>query len=1263
MKTPGLLTLKVVSSLVSGAIRVFLCSAWELHAAPPNLSLPSAVQDRDVGFTQLRPEDTGIYFTNHISLEAVAKNRLVEDGSGVAIGDVDGDGLADVYLCHLEEGNRLYRNLGNLHFRDITSTSGVACPGQASTGAVFADVDGDGDLDLLVNGLRAGTRLFLNDGLGHFTEKMDAGLQRTSGARSLALADIDGDGDLDLYVTHYRPTTSRDEPQRVRLSRRGAGFEVPVNLRERFVAEANDHGGAVLLELGEPDALYRNLGGGKFEEIAWTAGNFFDDHGKTLREPPRDWGLSAMFRDLNGDGAPELYVCNDFHSPDRLWLNLGNGQFRAAPATALRKFSWASMAVDFADLNRDGLDDFFVAEMLGVSRIRRQTQRDNLEADGLRGVGWGWADGEITQASAVMRNTLLLNLDGGHFAEIAHFSGVQASDWTWGAIFLDVDLDGYEDLLIANGHARDHLNSDIQTRLARAGPPKDAVARAALFRQIPPLPVMKRAFRNRGDLTFEDRSTAWGFDWIGISTGMALGDLDNDGDLDVVLNNMDSGALILRNDSRAPRIAVRVQGRAPNTGGIGARIRVLADGLPPQTQQIICGGRYLSADDPVRTFASGQTTNPIVVEVTWRNGQKSAITQTNRQGNSLLIVTETTAVDSRTTPTPLAMDPQRSWFEAFRSTLAAPLFQDVSERVQLAHVHPPYNDLARQPLLPRKLSHNGPGLSWIDLNGDGHDDLVLPHGRGAIPQSRLGDGTGKFIAASSNELSPPADSDRTTVLGWLTGPQKGMIVTGEAGGDFETNVAAGLVIHSFLGAEMNTVARFKVGSNLGPVAAADIDADGDLDLFVGGQAEPGRYPRASPSLVFNQTDGRFTNALEATARLSQVGLVNGAIWSDLNGDGWPELILACEWGPIRIFRNELGHLVEASVVLTQANRDSRSPQFHRLSELTGWWNGVTVGDFNGDGRLDILATNWGRNSKYQEFIADGLRLYHGDLNGNKTWELIEAYWDPEMKQEVPWRDFRTMSLSFPLLLERFPTYATYASASVRNIFGSALDRAELLRANTLDSIVLLNFGDHFEVRSLPLLAQLAPAFGPVVADFDGDGIDDIFLSQNSFATDRETGRLDSGRGLLLHGDGRGDFTAISSMASGLELAGEQRGAAVADFDEDGRPDLAIAQFAGSVKLFRNHGGNPGRRIRLIGPAGNRSGIGAQIRLGAPGHYGPVRELHAGSGYWSQDSAVLIMATSVEPTHLWIRWPGGRTTETPLPPGVREYSVDSMGRLQ
>ncbi|HEV8542080.1 MAG TPA: CRTAC1 family protein, partial [Verrucomicrobiae bacterium] len=574
--------------------------------------------DGKTGFALLPGQSTGISFTNHLSDFFAAKNRILENGSGVALGDVDGDGWCDIYFCRLEGPNVLYRNLGNWRFEDITQSAGVACDGQFSTGALLADVDGNGTLDLLVNSIGGGTRLFLNDGKAHFTEVMDSGLARQFGSTSMAMADIDGDGDLELYVANYRTTTFKDAPPGIvpPQTRRVDG-KIVVTPEDRFAGVLTKGGAIRLREVGEPDILYVNKGQGHFGAISWLSGAFVDDEGNKLSGLPRDWGLSAMFRDINGDGTPDIYVCNDFfYSPDRVWLNEGGRRFRAAPRLALRDMSMSSMSVDFADINRDGFDDIFVADMLSRDHLARHRQRANTML--MREAPLPITDSEFRPE--VIRNTLFLNRGDGTYAEIAQFAGLQASEWSWSAIFMDVDLDGYEDLLITNGNDRDVLDADTIKETAVAG--KSAEQHLKDLQKFPRLETANLAFRNRGDLTFEEKGASWGFNTPGVSHGMALADLDNDGDLDVVVNNLNSGAGIYRNETPAARVAIRLKGVAPNTRGIGAKIKV-SGGPVTQSQEMIAGGRYLSCDDSVRVFAGGSATNNLKIEVTWRSGRRS----------------------------------------------------------------------------------------------------------------------------------------------------------------------------------------------------------------------------------------------------------------------------------------------------------------------------------------------------------------------------------------------------------------------------------------------------------------------------------------------------------------------------------------------------------------------------------------------------------------------------------------------------------------
>ena len=1166
------------------------------------------------GFTRMTPAQTGLDFVNHLQEEQFLANRHYVNGSGVAVGDVDGDSLPDLYFARLDGPNALYRNLGGWRFEEITAQAGVAAPDRFSTGAVLADLDGDADLDLLVTAMGGPNAAFLNDGAGRFTEVTEAaGLASDLGSTTMALADVDSDGDLDLYVGNYKKHTVKDlVPPAARAFERvvaqdGDTFTIIPEMQAHYRLQQQGNR-LVRFEYGEPDRFYLNDGAGHFTLVPFTEGAFRDEDGNGLTEVPNDWALTVRFQDLNGDNLPDLFVCNDFESPDYLWLGDGEGGFQQAPRLALRKTSQSTMAIGVSDVDADGHSDVFLADMLSPVYGRRQAQVQ-MEPPVPSGIG------DIDNRPQEMQNALLLSRGDGTFVEVARRAGVAASEWTWSSVFVDVDLDGYEDLLLTNGHAYDAMDADTQMRASSTAAGQ---AWQRLLLMFPKLDLHNLAFRNRGDRTFEPMPEGWGIgDEADVSHGIALADLDQDGDLDAVVNRLNRSASLFRNEATAPRLAVRLRGEAPNTQGIGARIRVQGGDLPLQTKEAIVGGHYLSSSEALYSFAARTAGEPMRIEVRWRSGRRSVIE--GAKANRIYEIEEAGAVDQETAS----------------ETAPQPYFEEVNPG--WAHTEVAYNDFGRQPLLPRRLSQRGPAVAWADLDADGDEDMLLGDGRGGRLHYLRNEGEAFREVGGFNEAAS-GDQAGVVVMPRATG---GMLVFVGLSNYERTPQTAGdssyvLVYSVSPNGQARVRDRLVFGpETIGPLALADLDGDGDLDLFAGGHFVPGRYPLAASSRIYRNDDERFVLDEALSAPFKSLGLVSGVTLGDLDGDGDADVVLATEWGPVWVFTQE------------GQGRFADRTEAYGLAAHVGWWNGVSLGDFDADGLLDIVATNWGWNTKYgqPEMSRHPLRLYYGDFDRNGILDLFEARYEDDLGDYAPIRGLASLSYAVPALRGRVQTFQQFASATLKEALGGSLEGVPFEEATTLGSMVFLNREGRFEARPLPDEAQWAPAFAATVADYDSDGHDDLFLSQNFFALPPETARMDAGRGLWLRGDGAGSFAAVPGQVSGVRVYGEQRAAAVADYDADGRVDLVVTQNAAPVHIYRNVRAEAGVRVRLEGPPGNPWGVGATVRMRlADGELGRARVVAAGSGYWSQASRVLVMEKQATVQGVWVRWPDGTDTE-------------------
>ncbi len=1189
-----------------------------------------AEPDAGPRFVAVDPVDSGLVFAN----ELLPQNRYtyLTNGAGMAVADYDQDGLPDLYLVSQDGKNKLFRQVAPLRFADVTEAAGGVDGGQGwGSGACFVDVDGDGWLDLYVCRMEAKNLLYRNRGDGTFEECAERfGLDVAAASTMAAFCDFDGDGDLDVYLVANRalhpgwalvpevlaflrppadtrraaaelvPSLQQTADARFQRAQRGdlsmRTEDLPADLREHFFVY---HGRVYMA--GQPDRLLRN-DNGRFVEATREAG--IEDFGM---------GLSATWLDFDQDGHPDLYVANDLESPDRLWRNLGGGRFADVTKAMLPHTAYYGMGSDAGDVDNDGRLDLFVADMSATTHKMAKILMGDMTAQ---------RDFLIhSEPQQYMRNCLLLNTGGPRFQEAAFLAGVASTDWTWSALFGDLDNDGRLDLYCTNGIARFDMDPDLEMqkqRLWRQGREQEAIA---LIQNVPSVPEKNVALRNQGGLSFQKAGQEWGLDHQGIAHGAVLCDLDRDGDLDVVTNNFGENCSLFENrGSDGRRAAFVLRGRGQNPSGIGARVEIRC-GSQVQVRENWISRGYLSGQEARVCFGLGAS--PVIDEaiVRWPSGAVQSFV-------ALPADHEFTVTEPR--------DPVGMTLAS--SPKPEPLLVESPDGPAFRHQEAPFDDFEAQFLLPHQLSRLGPGIAMGDADGDGDDDCFVG-GAAGQPGQLFRNDQGRFVPVDGPFAAEAGAEDMGLCF-----------FDYDLDGDLDLFVASGGVEQ----AEGDPLLQDRIYRNEGGLrfvrdeaalpavrtsssscAAGDFDLDGDLDLVVGGRAVPGKFPQAPPTRLYENQGGRFVDVTAAKAPMLQdAGMVTSVLFAPLDGDLFPELVIAAQWRPVQVWRNDAGRAFVAG------------PQDSAHLACSGLWNSALALDVDHDGDLDLVAGNLGLNTKYKADAKHPLSLYCADFDGNGSLDIVEAKFEGD--RLLPVRGRSCSSQAMPELAEKFPTYREFASSLLADIYPAGkLQAAMRLEATCLSTCWFENRGGlSFAPTPLPRLAQIAPWFSMCAADFDGDGLQDVAAATNFFSPEPETGRFDGGLGLLLQGDGAGLLPLVPGR-SGLFVAGDQKGCAVGDWNGDGAPDFMVAQSNGAVRTFLGRSPQPMQTLRLAGPAGNPAGLGSLVTVVRKGGRKSVHLIAGGSGYLSQSSASLSLPRQGDIVKVEVLWPDGVRTQASL----------------
>lgn len=1052
-------------------------------------------------------EHTGIDFNNRVEdgrLDNSFLFRNFYNGGGVAIGDVNNDGLPDIFLTSNMGSNKLYINKGNFQFEDVTDKAGFKQDSMWSTGVAMADVNGDGWLDIYVcnsghmsDGNRR-NKLYINNHDGTFTEEAHKyGLDISAYTTQVTFFDYDGDGDLDCFMIDNSP--------------------IPVNtLNNSNRRDLPDSAWPVAPFLkGGGDHLYRN-DNGHFTEVTGQAGI----HGSLI-----SFGLGALVTDINGDGWPDVYVSNDSYERDYLYINQGNGTFKDELEDCIGHTSMSSMGTDMADINNDGYPDLFTTDMLPLNDYRLKTTGsfDNINLFNAK-----LKAGFYYQ---YVKNCLQLNNRNGKFIDIADYSGVSATDWSWGALMFDMDNDGYNDIYVCNGVNRDvtdldFLNffaDDVYQKMALSGK-KDNIDE--LLKKIPRNPQLNKVYRNLGDLRFQDIGEQWGFTHPSFSNGAAYGDLDNDGDLDLVINNENGPAFVYRNNSRQLNhnhyLGVMLHGMAPNTFAIGSKVRVY-NGNKIYYREVVPSRGFQSSVDYKQIIGLGAIAHPDSLVITWPDGARTTF---DHPAIDTVYTIRQTSRGSRPAPTHA---PTHATMPSHERPLLTPVPASFDKHQENDNI-----DFLYEHNLPKMLSREGPKAACADVNGDGLPDVFIGGTVGHPGQLYLQTPAGNFVKSDQPAFKQFPDFEDEAVLFFdANGDGHPDLFIGPGGNDhpgFSRQMQFRLFLNDGKGHFTLAPDAFPAitnGVNTAVAVAGDFNGDGHLDLFIGGRSVPREYGSDPASFIFlNDGHGHFTDiAPGRNPDIAHIGMVTAAAWADLDNDGGHDLIITGDWMSPRLFRFT----------------GDRFTEIHTdLDRLYGWWQGMQVADLNGDGKPDLVLGNIGENFYLRPDSANPVKLWLYDFDHNGIPDKI-------LTRTIDGKDMpvfmkKDMEEQLPSIKKQNLRHAEYATRSIQDLLpAQQLDSAMVKVFNYPSSIIAFNEGNgHFRIQRLPTMVQLSSVCAISCLDVNHDGHIDLVMGGNEFGFLPQFGRLDGSTGDILLGDGKGGFTWQDAGRTGLNLTGQVR---------------------------------------------------------------------------------------------------------------------------